>query len=246
MANLHDSNGLKRWSPPITAMADISDSHACCIFAYFFTVITCPSLTDHSHTSIIYLRDNTTPPFPYGTRANYTINCPEGMERDGGDDVRTCTADENSAVGVWSGTAPTCTGMHFLHINYYINRCILTAQKVYLSHGNTHYYANNTAIIISSIMTTDDTSLTCHTDSTTCCRGVDNEISSGGNGEWMFSNGNEITENSVTGSGFYWSRHFKVLRLYRQGDIQTPLGTYCCRIPDSSGEMRTFCANLVG
>ncbi len=37
-----------------------------------------------------------------------------------------------------------------------------------------------------------------------------------------------------------------VLRLYRQGDIHAPLGRYCCRIPHSGGEMRTFCANLVG
>ena len=121
-----------------------------------------------------------------------------------------------------------------------------TVQKVYLSHGNTHYYANNTAIIISSIMTTNDTSLTCHTDSTTCCRGVHNPWGSNGFGEWLLPNGAEITRNSVNGSGFYWIRYHQVVRLYRQGDIQTLLGTYCCRIPDSTGMNRTFCANLVG
>ena len=122
-----------------------------------------------------------------------------------------------------------------------------TAQTVYLSHGNTHYYANNTRIIISSIMTTDDTSLTCHTDSTTCCRGIDNPSSGMGTGEWLFLNGMEIPRrNSITTNGFYWSRYHHVVRLYRQGDIQFPLGTYCCRIPDSGGEMRTFCANIIG
>ena len=115
---------------------------------------------------------------------------------------------------------------------------------MYLSHGNTHYYVNNTAIIISSIMTKNGTSLTCHTDSTTCCRGRDNrQVRSG---EWLFPNGTRITENSITGDGFYRIRYYQVLRLYRQGDIQTPLGTYCCRIPDNSGVMRTFCAYLVG
>ncbi len=46
----------------------------------------------------------------------YTINCPEGMERGGGDDVRTCTGDVHSimAMGVWNGTAPTCIGTHFI------------------------------------------------------------------------------------------------------------------------------------
>ena len=83
--------------------------HACA----HYTVITCPSLLpDNSHTSIIYLHDNTTPPFPYGTRANYTIDCPEGMERDGEDDVRTCIRNGSSAVGIWNGTAPTCTGTY--------------------------------------------------------------------------------------------------------------------------------------
>ena len=38
------------------------------------------------------------------------------MERNGGNDVRTCTSDDISAVGVWSGTAPNCTGMYYLHI----------------------------------------------------------------------------------------------------------------------------------
>ena len=70
-----------------------------------------------------------------------------------------------------------------------------------------------------------------------------------GTGEWLFPNGTSISQNRVTGSstsGFYWSRDYQVLRLYRQGDTRTPLGTYCCRLPDSGGEMRTFCANLVG
>ncbi len=121
-----------------------------------------------------------------------------------------------------------------------------TAQTVYLSHGSTHYYANNTAIIISSIMSTNDTSLICHTDSTTCCRGRDNPNVHNGFGEWFFPNETNIVRNSATGGGFYWMRDYQVLRLYRQGDIQTPLGTYCCRIPDSGGEMRTFCANFIG
>ncbi len=97
-------------------------------------------------------------------------------------------------------------------------------------------------------MTTNDTSLTCHTDSTTCCRGADNgdPSSTMGTGEWLFPNGTIIVRNKFTGSGFYYTRFHQVLRLYRQGDIQTSLGTYCCRIPDSGGVMRKFCANLVG
>ncbi len=50
------------------------------------------------------------------------IACPEGMERDGGDDVRTCTDVENSAVGVWNGTAPVCAGL----------QCLLTSRCIHI------------------------------------------------------------------------------------------------------------------
>ncbi len=141
----------------------------------------------------------------------------------------------------------------FVHVRTYLiytdiaEVCFcLQLRKWFISHGNTLYYVNNTAIIISSIMTTDDTSLTCHTGSTTCCRGVDNPVRSTGFGQWLFPNRTEIARpNSIIGSGFYWSRDYQVVRLYRQGDIQTPLGTYCCRIPDNSGVMRTFCTNII-
>ena len=98
----------------------------------FVAAITCPPLPDHIHTSITYSPD-TTPSFPYGTQAMYTIDSPEGMERDGGDYIRTCTGDGRSAVGVWSGTGPICTGTHALPI-IIIEHCLifLTAQKMYL------------------------------------------------------------------------------------------------------------------
>ncbi len=111
------------------------------------------------------------------------------------------------------------------------------------------YTTNNSNIVLTRIDTTNNTSLTCHTDSTSCCRGIDNGDSSllVGTGEWLFPNGTSVVRRKrVPGDGFYYTRFHQVLRLYRQDDIQTPLGTYCCRIPDSGGEMRTFCANLIG
>ncbi len=119
-------------------------------------------------------------------------------------------------------------------------------QPVYFSLWNMSYCSNNSDIVVTRIGPTNETSLICHTDSTTCCRGIHNPDSYNSFGEWLFPNGTMITRNGVTGDGFYWIRYFKVVRLYRQGDIQAPLGRYCCRIPDSGGEMRTFCANLVG
>ena len=97
-------------------LVDVFSCHVVLLlFIIIITVITCPRLPDHTHTSITYSTD-TTPPFTIGTRAMYTINCPEGMERDGGDDVRTCTSDGNSIIGVWNGSAPTCTGNYLIHV----------------------------------------------------------------------------------------------------------------------------------
>ncbi len=117
---------------------------------------------------------------------------------------------------------------------------------VFLSFQGT-YTANNSNILVTSIMTTNDTSLTCHTNSTTCCRRVHNVNGSNGLGYWLFPDGASVIQNDASVSDkFYWIRYFQVVRLYRRGDIQTPLGRYCCRIPDSGGVTRTACANLIG
>ena len=71
----------------------------------------CPPLPDHPYGSITYSSDNT-PPYVFGTQAMYAVECPEGFERKGGDDVRTCTGDGSSPVGQWNGTAPNCTGIY--------------------------------------------------------------------------------------------------------------------------------------
>ena len=92
---------------------------------------------------------------------------------------------------------------------------------------------------------TNDSALTCHTDSTTCCRGRDNPQGGFESGEWLFPNGTMITANSVTGSGFHWIRYFQAVGLYRHGDIQV-LGRYCCRIPNRHGDVVSVCANLTG
>ncbi len=153
-------------------------------------------------------------------------------------------------------------GMELLQ-SVQVRKCMLTystlylsdnvsvlGQPVFLSLRGLSYATNNNNILVTRIGTTNDTSLTCHTDSTTCCRGVDNGDPSSliGTGEWLFPNGTSIVRNRVTGSGFYYTRFHQVLRLYHQGDTdtQTPLGSYCCKIPDSGEEIRTFCANLIG
>ena len=70
-----------------------------------------------------------------------------------------------------------------------------------------------------------------------------------GTGEWLFPNVTSIVRRKRLprpSDGFYYTRFHQALRLYRNNDTQTPLGTYCCRIPDSGGVLRTICANLIG
>ncbi|XP_064386533.1 sushi, von Willebrand factor type A, EGF and pentraxin domain-containing protein 1-like isoform X2 [Halichondria panicea] len=185
--------------------------------------ITCPPLT-HPHGSVLHFSPG--PLYPFGTQARYLmISCPGGMEERGVNDLRTCTGDGHSTMGVWNGTAPVCAG-----------------QPLFLSLQGVSYSTNKSNILVTRIGTTNDSALICHTNSTTCCRDRDNP--QGGSGEWLFPNGTMITENSVTGSRFYWIRYHQVVKLYREGDLQFPLGTYCCRIPDGHGDVVTVCANL--
>ncbi len=129
-----------------------------------------------------------------------------------------------------------------------IDDCLSSGIPVFISVGEIMYFTNNSNVTVTRIGPANQSSLNCHTDSPTCCRGVHKEPSSSmGTGEWLFPNGTSIVHKRVSGDdGFYYTRFYQVLRLYRQGDIQAPPGTYCCRIPDSGGVNRTFCANLVG
>ncbi len=76
---------------------------------------------------------------------------------------------------------------------------------------------------------------------------MDNPGVSNGLGEWLFPNGTRIDKDRVAiDDGFYWKRENQAVSLHRQGNIQIPLGPYCCVIPDRDNTSRTFCANIAG
>ncbi len=152
----------------------------------------------------------------------------------------------------WNGSN-VCRYVQYAHICMTLktlvsnNSVIAADQSVYLSLGNTNYFNNNTDIIVTRIRATNDSSLTCHTDLTSCCRPIHNNNSNMGMGDWLFPDAEHVLNRmDADSTNFYRVRYHQVIRLYRQGDIQAPLGSYCCRILDGTGEMRTFCANLVG
>ena len=100
-------------------------------------------------------------------------------------------------------------------------------------------YANNSAIDINLVgegfegaHITDGGALECHTDDTTCCRGIDNP-NGPGRGEWYYPDGTVVPPSS-NGTGFYRTRNHMVIRLNRVG-VAGPTGVYGCVIPGTGG-----------
>ena len=79
--------------------------------------------------------------------------------------------------------------------------------------------------------------LVCHTDDSTCCRGVDNPPNGVGRGEWYLPGETvAIPPPSDPDADFYRSRGTGVLRLNRRNPpTTTPTGVYRCEMPTTSG-----------
>ena len=103
-------------------------------------------------------------------------------------------------------------------------------------------YANNSVIDIElvgegfeGVQITDGGALECHTDDTTCCRGIDNPPNGTGRGEWYYPDGTPVQPPSGgTGRGFYRTRDHMVIRLNRFV-VTRPTGVYRCEIPGAGG-----------
>ena len=103
-------------------------------------------------------------------------------------------------------------------------------------------YANNSVIDINLVgegfegaQITDGGALECHTDDTTCCRGIDNP-NGPGRGEWYYPDGTVVPPPG-NGTGFYRTRDCMVIRLNRVGNFDTAsfTGVYRCEIPGAEG-----------
>ena len=102
-------------------------------------------------------------------------------------------------------------------------------------------YANNSVIDINLVgegfegsQITDGGALECHTDDSTCCRGIDNPDLPG-RGEWYYPNGTVIPPPG--GGTFYRTRGHMVIRLNRVEETDTleQKGEYHCEIPGAGG-----------
>ena len=110
-------------------------------------------------------------------------------------------------------------------------------------YSSTAVYANNSVIDINLVgegypglsQITDGGALECHTDDTTCCRGIDNPDGPG-RGEWYYPNGT-VVPRPGGGTGFYRTRGHMVIRLNRVegSDTSSLTGVYRCVIPGAGG-----------
>ena len=111
-------------------------------------------------------------------------------------------------------------------------------------YNDTAVYANNSVIDVNlvgegypGLVQTDGGALECHTDDTTCCRGIDNPKGTG-SGEWYSPDGTVVPPPPPGGgTGFYRTRDHMVVRLNRVGTFDTLLrtGSYKCEIPGTGG-----------
>ena len=105
-------------------------------------------------------------------------------------------------------------------------------------------YANNSIIDINLVgegfegdQITDGGALECHTDDTTCCRGIDNPPNGTGRGEWYYPDGTVVSPPG-SGTGFYRTRDHMVIRLNRIG-MTSPTGVFRCEISGAGGGIIT-------
>ena len=119
--------------------------------------------------------------------------------------------------------------------------CVYTAEFSLARYSSTAVYANNSVIDINLVgegfegdQITSGGGLECHTDDTTCCRGIDNPPNGTGRGEWYHPDGTVVPPPSYD-TGFYRTRDHLVIRLNRVGGVAAPTGVYRCEVPGAGG-----------
>ena len=114
-----------------------------------------------------------------------------------------------------------------------------TAEFSLARYSSTAVYANNSDININLVgegfkgyQITDGGALECHTDDTTCCRGIDNPNGTG-RGEWYYPNGTVVPPPGGD-TVFYRTRDHMVIRLNKVGGTLLT-GMYRCMVPGTGG-----------
>ena len=121
---------------------------------------------------------------------------------------------------------------HHLLLNY---QCIHSG--VYLALEGEVYH-NGSNILITDI-SEGDGALLCFTDLVECC------CLGGGSGVggWYFPNQSTVP-NSGEGGNFYRNRGPSIVRLNRRNNVTSPIGLFCCEVPDVTSTLHRICASI--
>ena len=183
-----------------------------------------------------------------GTTFTYTIQLDSFEWSDSGN--YTCTATLRPrpplpyliASGTLLHTVRVTTGKIILNccrnIEEYLH-CILYIIGVYISLRD-KVYTNNSNVHITDIGERGNGALLCFTDLTECCK-VDRNRSA--LGEWIYPNGSTVGVNS-TGQEFYKNRGPSRVRLHRRENVISPIGHFCCEVPDATLTHVRICVNV--
>ena len=80
--------------------------------------------------------------------------------------------------------------------------------------------------------------LLCYTDNSQCCNSTDNIM-----GDWYLPGGMKVRDESDN-EDFYVTRGPSVVQLHRRNNATSPVGMFCCDVPDARLISRRSCIDI--
>ena len=101
------------------------------------------------------------------------------------------------------------------------------------------FITNNSNINIKDIGQSPNSALQCITDRIPCCFSQDPR-----HGEWYLPNG-QLVQGTTSTTAFYRDRGDNgEVSLNRPSDVESPIGLFCCEVPDATNTNQTLCVNI--
>ena len=104
-------------------------------------------------------------------------------------------------------------------------------------------YSNNSNILVTDIGERGNGSLLCFTDLFQCCK-KDQTSNDTALGEWYYPNGLAVGVLNGSAVGFYKNGDCSRVRLHRRKNVTSPIGYYCCEVPDATLTHVRICVYL--
>ena len=109
-------------------------------------------------------------------------------------------------------------------------------------HLNGTNYPNDSDILITDVGGGDAGALQCISDLTECCKNS-HTVSDRALGEWFYPNRTDVGLKSKKET-FYKNRDHRTVYLHRRMGSMSPIGKFCCEVPDATYTNITICVNL--